>query len=440
MAFGGGNFTTMNKVLPGTYINFISARSAGVGLSDRGVVLLPMELDWGEENKIFAVTAADILQAASCRKLLGHVYADDEMLPVREVFRHATKVYFFRLNSGGAAASNTFATAKYTGTRGNALKIVIEANENGTDDKPLYDVSTYMDTTCVDTQKGVAAISELTDNGFVVWKSGAVIALTANTPLSGGTNGSVSNEAWQTCLDKAEAYSFHALACTSTNETICGLYAEYTKRMRNEVGKKFQCVLFRQLKDFEGVVSLKNTIEGETDSAALIPWAAGVIAGTAVNASAANMAYDGEYTVDTDYTQSQLETAITEGSWIMHNVDGEARVLSDINTFVSYTDTMGEDFSSNQTIRVLDQIATDIAALFGSKYNGKVPNDAAGRVSLWNDIVSHHKQLQSMRAIENFASSDVTVTAGDEKDTAVVTDYVQPVNAFQKLYMVVHVE
>ena len=43
------------------------------------------------------------------------------------------------------------------------------------------------------------------------------------------------------------------------------------------------------------------------------------------------------------------------------------------------------DFSSNQTIRVLDQIANDIAVLFGKKYIGKVPNDAAGRI--WNNFV-----------------------------------------------------
>ena len=61
---------------------------------------------------------------------------------------------------------------------------------------------------------------------------------------------------------------------------------------------------------------------------------------------------------------------------MLHDVDGETRVLSDINTFVSITDEKGADFSSNQTIRVLDQIANDIAVLFGTKYLGKVPTTA----------------------------------------------------------------
>ena len=112
----------------------------------------------------------------------------------------------------------------------------------------------------------------------------------------------------------------------------------------------------------------------QTDDPALIPWATGVIAGTAVNKSATNMDYDGEYQIDTDYTQSELEAGILEGSFMFHLVDEKVVVLEDINTFISVTDEKSGDFSSNQTIRVLDQIANDIAVLFGKKYLGKVPN------------------------------------------------------------------
>ena len=59
MALGGGTFTTMNKKLPGTYINFVSASKASANLSDRGYVTMPLELNWGEEGKIFTVTQED---------------------------------------------------------------------------------------------------------------------------------------------------------------------------------------------------------------------------------------------------------------------------------------------------------------------------------------------------------------------------------------------
>ena len=158
-----------------------------------------------------------------------------------------------------------------------------------------------------------------------------------------------------------------------------------------------------------------------------------------MNKSATNMTYDGEYAIDVSDTQSQLEAGIQEGSFLFHLVDEKVVVLEDINTFISITDEKSGDFSSNQTIRVLDQIANDIAVLFGKKYIGKVPNDAAGRISLWNDIVKHHQQLQSIRAIENFSGDDVTVEQGDTKKAVVVTDQITPVNAMAQLYMTVYV-
>ncbi len=91
-------------------------------------------------------------------------------------------------------------------------------------------------------------------------------------------------------------------------------------------------------------------------------------------------------------------------------------------------------------MRVLDQIANDIALLFAQKYLGKVPNDAAGRISLWNDIVKHHQELQTIRAIENFSPENVQVERGDTKKAVLVTDYVTPVNAMEQLYMTVYVE
>ena len=116
------------------------------------------------------------------------------------------------------------------------------------------------------------------------------------------------------------------------------------------------------------------------------------------------------------------------------------RLLTDINTFTSVTDTKSSDFGSNQTVRVLDQIGNDIASLFNTKYLGKVQNDNAGRISLWNDIVSHHNQMQTIRAIENFSGDNVMVEKGDLKKSVVVTDYVTPVNAMEQLYMTVVVE
>lgn len=438
MALGGGTFVTQNKILPGAYINFVSVANASASLSDRGVATLPLELNWGPENEMFTVELADFLKDS--QKIFGYSYADDEMKPLREVFKHARTVHFFRLNRDGQKAACTYAIAKYPGTRGNSLKIVITANEASTETAPLYDVTTYLGTAKVDEQKAVSSMSGLVNNDYVDWITTATIALAAGASLTNGSNGEVENAAYQEYLDQAESYEFNAMGCTATNDVIKGLFGTFCRRMRDDIGKKFQCVVYNHLLDYEGVVSVKNTLVDANNNPALIPWVTGVVAGTAVNASASNMVYDGEYEVDTKYTQTQLEAGIREGSFMFHLVNGQIVVLQDINTFVSVTDEKSADFSSNQTIRVLDQIANDIAVLFAGKYIGKVPNDASGRISLWNDIVKHHQELQSIRAIEDFSPENVTVEPGDTKTAVVVTDYVTPVNAMEKLYMTVYVQ
>lgn len=451
MALGGGTFLVQNKILPGAYINFISVAYASATLSDRGTATIPLPMNWGPEGKVFTVELADFLK--NSQKIFGYAYTADELKPMREIFAHAKTVHFYRLNLGGKAAENAFAEAKYPGIRGNDLRIVIEANEGSTETKPLYDVSTFLNTVLVGYQEGVSTAAELEDNDFVIFKKSATLALTATTPLTGGENGEVEDVAYQNYLDAMEPYTYNAMGCMSTNDVVKRLFAAYNERMRDEVGKKCQVVLFRHLADYEGVVSVKNGLDGkpvkgadgeiEYDPAtdpALVAWATGVIAGTAVNKSATNMDYDGEYSADLHYTQTELENGIKEGSFMFHKVDEKTVVLTDINTFVSITDEKSPDFSSNQTIRVLDQIANDIAVLFGKKYIGKVANDAAGRMSLWRDIVKHHEQLQSIRAIENFSGENVTVEKGDTKKSVVVTDYVSPINAMEQLYMTVWVQ
>ncbi len=427
-----------NKILPGAYLNFVSVAQASATLSERGVATLPLALDWGPENQMFTVELEEFLKDS--QRIFGYAYTAEELRPLREVFKHAKTLHCFRLNLGGKKAANTLATAKYPGSRGNALRLVITENENSTDDAPLFDVATYLEAAQVDKQLAIGAMSDLQPNPYLDWLPEAELTLTAGAPLTGGENGQVLDAAYQTYLDQAENYTYNAMGCLAADKLVKELFVAYNKRMRDEVGKKCQLALFNQLADYEGVVSVKNGLADDKESPALAAWVTGVLAGTVVNKSATNMTYDGEYAIDTEYTQKQLEKGLQEGSWLFHQVDGKVTVLRDINTFVSVTPEKSADFASNQTIRVLDQVANDIALLFGQKYIGKVPNDAAGRISLWNDIVKHHQELQAIRAIEGFAPENVRVAPGNSKKAVLVEDYITPVNAMEQLYMTVYVE
>ena len=140
-------------------------------------------------------------------------------------------------------------------------------------------------------------------------------------------------------------------------------------------------------------------------------------------------------------TQRELEDCINNGERVFHKNGEDYCILSDVNTFTSFTEDKNSDFSLNQVIRVLDQIANDVASTFANMFIGKVQNDASGRTSLWNEIVSLHDQLQQIRAIQNFDSADIVVNAVDTDKRAVSeTESVQPTCAMEKLYMTVTVE
>jgi hypothetical protein len=435
MALGGGVFLTQNKVLPGSYINFVSAAKASANISDRGYVAIPVELDWGIDGQVFTVEAGDIQKESL--KIFGYDYTSPKLRDLREVFRNAKTVYCYRLNSG-TKAENEFATAKYTGTRGNDIKIIIQTN---VEEQKKYDVLTMFGGVQVDAQT-VSTAAELIGNDYVDFKAAATLAVTAGANLATGKNAeSITGTKYQEFLDKVESYSFNTLGCPSTNSTIIDLFVQYTKRMRDEIGAKFQTVVYRSNADYEGIISVENTVKDEgANAASLVYWVTGTSAGCAVNKSNTNKVYDGEYSINVEYKQSQLEAALKSGKFIFHKVGNNVRVLDDINTFVSVTVEKNSDFNSNQVIRVLDQVANDIAVLFNTRYIGKVQNNEAGRIAFWNDLVTYNQELQTIQAVENVKAEEIVVEKGNDKKSVVVKNPITPVCTMSKLYMTVIVQ
>lgn len=437
MALGGGFFLTQNKVLPGAYINFISAARASATLSDRGIAAMPFVADWGEEGKVIEVTTEDFQKYSL--QLFGYDYTHPQMQMFREIFKNAKVLYGYRLNSGTTKAKNDYAVAKYGGSRGNALTIVIE---NDVDTEGGFLVKTLLDNTEADIQS-VKKAQELQDNDFVTFQKEATLQTTAGMPLTGGTDGEGRTGAnYQKFLEKIEKYSFHTLGCNTAEQEIIDLFIAFTKRMRDEQGVKFQTVVYRaENADYEGIISVENKLlnvdENLFGEFSLVYWVTGASAGCAVNKSNVNKVYDGEYEIDTNYTQRQLEDGVKKGKFLFHKVGEEVRVLDDINTFVSVTVDKNEDFQSNQVIRVLDQIGNDIAVLFNTKYLGKVQNNNAGRIAFWNDLVTYNNELQRLQAITDFEPEQLIVEQGESKKSVVVTNPVTPVMAMSKLYMTV---
>lgn len=440
MALGGGTFTIQNKVLPGAYINFVSAANASATLSDRGIVAMPFVADWGKQNEVIEVTSEEFFK--NSLKLFGYDYTHPQMQMFREIFKNAKKMYGYRLNSGAVKSKNDIAEAVCGGVRGNDITIVVE---NDVDNENGFIVKTLLENVEQDRQ-AVLTAEELKNNDFVTFQKNITLEATAGIPLTGGTDGEGRTpQNYQKFLEKIEKYSFHALGCNSPEKEIIDLFIAFTKRMREECGVKFQTVVYRaENADHEGIISLENKLINVKEELfgefSLVYWLTGAVAGCGVQSSLTNKIYNGEYDIDTDYTQSQLEQAVENGKLIFHRVGDNVCILKDINSIVTLTKQKNQYFQSNQVIRVLDQIGNDIASIFNSKYLGKVQNNYAGRIAFWNDIVDFYNKLQRIEAITDFHAEDIVVEQGESKESVEVTTYVTPVQSMEKLYMTVIVK
>ena len=315
MALGGGTFTTMNKLMPGSYINYVSAARAAASLSARGIAALPMKLKWGKIRRYF-LWLQRILRKRQWMYLGTNTQMQRcfQLEKYLNMLRNACFISLVMVRQQNVKMSK----ALYKGSRGNDLKHVVSAN---VDDASLYDVETYMGNTLVDSQT-VAQMADLKDNKFISWKTDAEIEATAGMNLTGGTDGTVTGEIHQAVLDALEPYAFNVLGCMSEEKSVISLYTAYCKRMRDDVGVKFQLVAKGADADYIGVINLKNGVDDAgADTYALVPWVAGAEAGCAVNTTCDNMTYDGEYIVNVDYKNSEFKTMIENGEFAFHMVE-----------------------------------------------------------------------------------------------------------------------
>ena len=439
MPIGGGNFTLMNKVLPGAYTNFVSV-AAGVSAGSRGVVALPLSLNWGEEGKVIRMDAGDF--AKNSLAVFGYEATAPEMLPIREAFKRAKTVLVYRVNGGGAKATKTvggvIATAKYSGTRGNDIKIGILANPDGGSD-----VVTYIDNREVDRQN-VTAVTELVDNDFVTF-SGVSVTASAAIALAGGTNGNAIGSTYSEAFAAFEVENFNVIGFTGTDTSVMALLATFVKRLRDDEGKKVVAVMGKYASaNYEGIISVKNGVileDGtELTAAQAAAWVAGATAGAEINESLTNTVYEGAVDVTEKYTKSQYEAALKGGEFVFYAEDGRVRVLDDINTLVTFANGKTEDWTSNRLVRVMDGWANDVARIFGSTYMGLATNDDTGRQLFKADLVSLGKQYEGIGAISEFDSADITVSQGTGKRDVVVDCALKPNDSMTKLYMTVQVQ
>lgn len=439
MPLGGGTFTAQNKTLPGAYINFVApAKRDSIGM--RGIVSLPLLLNWGADKTMISLEAESFDKLAL--PVLGYEPDSPELLLVREALKRARQLKLYRVNGTGGKARGTAGglecEAVCAGTRGNDLKVAVQPN---VDQDGSFDVITYLQQQEVHRQT-VPAASEVKNNSFVAF-SGGELAAAAATPLAGGLNGSASGAAYADYLARLELEDFDVFGYPGTDAAVKQLCRAFTLRLNEEEGRKVQCVLASAPMDHESILNVKNGVVLEDGT--LLPaekavaWVAGASAAAGVAESLTNTAYEGAVDADQRYTRRQYEEALLAGEFVFYAEGGTARVMADVNSLVHLGPGKNADLTHNRVVRVLNGWANDVARIFGRSYLGAVTNSDTGRMLFKADLVALAGQYMELDAITEFDPADIEIDQGTGKRDVVVRCAIQPADSMEKLYMTVSV-
>lgn len=426
----GGTFTARNKVRPGAYINFTSAPGVMGTIGERGTALLPLELPFGPEGVLTAVTAD-----TDVRLVFGLTSEDDRLLLLRECAKRAGKVLVWRLGGGEKASCTNGAltvTARWGGSGGNGITVVIRGQS------APFAVETWSCGALAHSQTASTA-EALQDNDLVTFSGSGALSVHAGLVLSGGSDDGEKD--YDGLLQAAALAEFQTMALPSEESAVQQKVIAFVRRMREEEGKKIQAVLPENNADYEGILSVKNGVVLEDGTvigkAAATAYLAGMTAGAAVNQSCTYDTYDGAADAYPRLTDSETIAALQAGHMVFTARSGRVLLEQDQNSLVSFTPEKGRAFRKNRVVRVLDQLAEDTRRIFESYYLGKASNSADGRRLYQAELLGYLRALAETGAVEQPENGDVTVTAGEEPDVVIASLAVKPVDSMEKLYMTV---
>lgn len=436
----GGTFVTMNKVRPGAYINFESVPKPLMTVAERGVVTMPVAMEWGPQGKMITLLSEDLLNGNSIPKI-GYDAFDAESLVFREALKNAYKAYIFRADKGGEKATATLgaltASALYAGVVGNKISVAVVAAED------KFKVQTFLNGALKDEQT-VSTIAELAANDWVEFSGDGAPTANAGTKLTGGTNGTVSAAILADYFKEAEKFKWNTMGVPLDIASIGAQVTAFIKRMRDDLGKKCQAVVVDYPNaDYEGIISVSQGYKTSTEEITKYIFAAtvaGMTAGANVNQSNTYATVDADAVeIVGELTDDEIKEALQSGKFVISRRDDDVIVVEqDINTFKSFVPKKGKEFAKNRVIRCLDEINNTTKLTWEKSYVGKVDNNEEGRNLFKADLINFGNQLQNLNAITDFdGNADIAVSKGQNIEDVIADWAITPVDAMEKLYMTV---
>lgn len=503
----GGTFQSMNKVRAGAYINTESVPKPITKVGTRGIGTMPIPLTWGPQ--LIELYSTDLTDGSLLNKV-GVDVTDDNALIFRKHLSNCYKSFIYRLDTGAEKAKATVGTkvytAKYAGSFGNNIEIVVTQNlyayigattgkfytneelalgtvvysdetldtvvgsvtqfdntsgisitvGSGTtesvsaeaSDAITYTVQTIVNGVRKDTQI-VKDGSALIDNDFVEFDDVTTLQVTAGTPLTGGTDGTVEDATYTNYFAEMGNHKFHTMGLPyATSKAVLDAAKLFITQQNEQYGRKCKLVVCKSTTDSDyvinsicGYVTTEETVSPEV----FVAEATGLDAGAAINQSLTYyVVASPEVAVDIidKVPDKDVEAALNAGKFILTKRDDGAIVIEkDINSLHTFTPKKNYAFSKNRVKRTLDEICDTLKLKWETTYVGKVDNNASGRNIYKGDCINYLNTLQNTyNAITNFDSTtDIEVLAGNDVDAVVVNLAVQPVDSMEKLYVTVKV-
>lgn len=439
----GGTFSPgENKARPGIYFRFSLAAGDRIASGIRGTVAVPFVSDWGPVGEIVSVSSnRDITDK------LGLSPTSDSLALYRAAKMNADKVLLFRVNDGKKASAPLVeedggtATAKYPGTRGNKITVVVK-------DDPVtpsgFIVETHLDGRLVDTQV-VTDIGGLVGNTAVDFAGSGALSASAGIVLEGGSDDNVTPEDIGAFLEALEHEHFDTLAMINflEDDSLNPMYVDFVRTMRENRGVKFQGYGSGIDDRYEGVVNLGNRfVQDGMSMQHAVAWAAGAGAGATLRQSNTFKTIPGAVDVTPKYDNDEIISRLAKGEFLF-SYDGRDNTVSveqDINT------VEGDNvFRKNKVIRIIDAINNDISRelkqiVLGRKSTGEdIPANEDGMQIVRTAVVLYLNTLQDEGILQNFNSEEDVVIEMVDSDAFYVTIAIQPVDSAEKFYFDVEV-
>lgn len=444
----GGNWTAQNKVRPGIYINFSSKGASSLTPGTRGTLAGIKPLSWGPVGQLMTIdSGADVTPFIGYGITTPQAGFLREALKGTDVTSAPTKILLYRPAAADSAAATASlaegvtATALYPGVRGNDISIVVSED---VDEEGTFTVTTLVDGVQVDQQTAETG-KDLVPNAWVKFSGNAALTATAGITLAGGTDGTVSPQAYADFLTALEPYSFDVLVYDGTDSATRAAFISFVQRISSREGRYSQLVTTGAANaDSRFVI---NNLSGAVleDGTELTPqevcwWLAGAEAGAQYYQSLSYAAYPGAVDVLPRLTGSQIEAGILAGDIVLSEEFGKVRIETDVNTLTTFTQDIGEVFRKNRTMRACNNLANDIYREFSQNYLGKVSNNEEGRGLFKAAILSYLLDMNSKGALsQRPTGDDIEVLPGNTPDSIVVNLAMYLADAVEKIYMTVTV-